>query len=86
MFHSLVELGWWQITFPQETTVRTVFIVPSEHCCPERNVFKLSVGNSLTASDNPVCVDYNMAPGVYECPSAMVGRYFSIYRTTVEHI
>ncbi len=74
LFHTNSGFEWWQVSFPNDTIVRTVFIMPVEHCCEiTRNVFKLSIGNQAPPSSNPVCVDFNLASGVYECPSAMTG-------------
>lgn len=59
--------------------------MPSDHCCEiTRNVFKLSIGNQTSPSSNPICVDFNIASGVYECPSAMTGLYLGIFRTDSE--
>ncbi len=84
MYNSLSELAWWQIIFPTETTVRTVLIIPSDEYDPlSRNAFKLTVGNLTPPSNNPVCVDFFLRSGAYECPYAMTGRYLGVYRTTI---
>ena len=87
MWHSRCELAWWKVDLTATTTVRTVLIIPSDHCCSStRNVFKLSIGDSTTPSANPVCVDFNVDSGAYECPNAMAGRYLGIYRTTIDFL
>ena len=88
MYHSKnPELAWWKITFTTDTTVRTVLIIPSDHSgLTTRKVFKLTIGDSPTPSANPICVDFSVASGAYECPSAMIGRYLGIYRIIVDYL
>lgn len=43
--HTNGDQGFWEATFPTETTVRSVLIAITDECCTERNVFKVSVGN-----------------------------------------
>jgi hypothetical protein len=82
MFHSDFDVNpWWQVALPVDAIVRTVLIVPSDHYIPEtRSIFKLTIGNSASPTSNPVCVDFNLASGAYECPSAMTGLYLGIFR------
>ncbi len=69
MYHSNYELAWWMITFPTDTTVRTVLIIPSDYyAVSTRNVFRLSIGNLTPPSNNPICVDFNTMSGAYQCP------------------
>jgi len=80
MVHSDYESGWWEATFSQQTTVRSVLVIGRDNCCPERNVFQISIGNLRPPSQNPVCVSFNVESGAYQCPNAMTGLCLGIFR------
>jgi hypothetical protein len=77
--HTNGDQGFWEATFPTETTVRSILMAITDECCTARNVFKVSVGNSQPPSANPVCVSININSGAFSCSSALTGRYLGVF-------